>query len=199
MIIKFVIGFWQILINRIVIVTLRCFGGSFSVTRATKINPHSRYLFISNHQSILDPFIIFGALPFTHNLAAAPTRFMTARTVYYTIWRPLIFLVGCYPTYIKGTTAVQRTIEYLSSGYNVFIFPEGRRTNQHNSAPKDGVAQIIQRAQEQSLVYEIVLIRIKWKNASYWKRHATLSFSTISSADCRDASATEIMARIYKL
>ncbi|MFZ2187450.1 MAG: lysophospholipid acyltransferase family protein [Candidatus Moraniibacteriota bacterium] len=84
-------------------------------------------LIISNHQSILDPFIILAHLPTRSFLKAVPIRFPVTHSYY----KYLRFL-ALFGAYDIGADKRERmlglfyTRDLLKSGESVMIFPEGR-------------------------------------------------------------------------
>lgn len=83
------------------------------------------YIFVSNHESHFDPFIISNAV--SPGSGIMPIRFFT-RDVFFTqfIFRKILELLGAFPGRIgQGIdTAALHPIELLKRGYSVGIFPE---------------------------------------------------------------------------
>jgi len=84
-------------------------------------------LFIANHQSMLDPFLIFTNLPFLTLLKIVPIYFPTSPDIYKKI--KLSWLLGTYSvgeTRRERMLGLLRTRNYLENGKTVMIFPEGK-------------------------------------------------------------------------
>lgn len=84
-------------------------------------------LIVSNHQSVLDPFIILAHLPFRSLLKVIPVRFPTSHE-YYKYLRFLAFL-GSYDIGAgnrERMLGLFRTRNFLIEGKSVMIFPEGK-------------------------------------------------------------------------
>lgn len=86
-------------------------------------------LLIANHQSIADPFIVMGNLPFTVFIRLLPVRFPTDHDyMQLPVTGQLLRFFGCYDV---GATprlrmcTLLKTCDLLRSGETVFLFPEG--------------------------------------------------------------------------
>lgn len=172
-------------------------AGGVDLKLSLTLDPHVSYVFVSNHQSQLDPFAVFGALSLRDNIYAAPVRFMTAKTIYYSFLRPVLKSMGCYPTKGSREQIIAESVGYLCDGYNVFIFPEGKRTLQSTSQPRPGVGDLIRQA---SLKMDVtmVLVHIEWQRKRFGRRHATISIAPATN-DLYQKEATEIMKALYKV
>jgi 1-acyl-sn-glycerol-3-phosphate acyltransferase len=162
--------------------------------RVAAFDKHTRYVLAANHQSRLDPFIIFGALPFRVKIAIAPSKFMVATSYYFSGLRPLYFLLGCFPAHQKNSKSipygVTGAVEYLQKGYNICIFPEGRRTLPGQQKPYDGISKILESYPQA----ELVLAHIEWQKP--W--HARVVISAAPQPIDRN-SPNSIMKAIYDL
>lgn len=168
------------------------------VTSHIRLNANSRYLFASNHQSILDPFAIFWGLPLKQILAVSPTRFLTAKTVYRTPLMPLLRAMGCYPTRGSRQEIIEESAGYMRDGYSVCFFPEGKRTTQADSEPRPGVSDMIKRASSEFDDIKMILIHIEWTHTGRLRRHAEVSIAE-APKELYKKDATDIMAAIYGL
>lgn len=189
---KFIISFTQILFNRI-------FRLSHSYTWQVDsppplLNPAKTYIFISNHQSRIDPFVIFASMDMKSNITASPVKFMTAKSIYYGALRPLLYCLGCFPTYIRNQNIIDYSAQLIKKGYGLFIFPEGRRTLKEHSSPKDGIVRVVNQLDGENIVY--VLVYINWTKPG-WRRHATIKFHVTQNLPTDDVSS--LMERIYNL
>lgn len=191
-----IISFAQIAAARLCRLYLRY--GSFDIKNDIVFDPHRRYLFVANHQSQLDPFAVFGVLELTDNLTVAPVRFLTAKTVYFTPMLPLLKLFGCYPTRGARAQIIEESVDYLRRGYNVFIFPEGKRTLQATSEPRRGVSDLISSASAEFEDIAMILVHIEWKRGRFGRRHVSISL-TEAPAQLHNKDAVTIMNTLYKV
>lgn len=167
---------------------------SIDVSIPFSFEHNTRYLFVANHQSRLDPFAVFAALSYRQLKQITPTRFMTAGAIYYSALRPFLSLCGCYPTRKKNDSAydtVEQSIHFLEHQQNVFIFPEGRRTLQAESQPRSGVKRIFDGT---SIPITVILIHLEW---TIEKKHRSLKV-VFSQTDLIN-SAGSLMEQIYRL
>ncbi len=84
-------------------------------------------LIISNHQSVLDPFLILARLPFCTFIKVLPVRFPTSHE-YYTKLR-FFSILGCYDignTKKDKMANLFRTRQYLIDRKTIMLFPEGK-------------------------------------------------------------------------
>lgn len=178
---------------------LRCFGGWEIRLKISPVHWRKRYIIIGNHQSMLDPFVIFAIMPFWRRLPFLPIKFMTIPKVYHRWYvKPLAFLLGCFPAHIRErnhhTYGVEGSVKLLSYGYNICMFPEGRRTTQKESDPKPGIVQILQKYPEATLL----LAHIQWTRSGKFRRHITITITSApKTLDKTDPKA--LMDAIYAL
>lgn len=173
--------------------------------RLTYISPPSnnftisrRYIYVANHASYLDPIVMWSVLNFQQRMNGAPTKVMTAPFVYFSLLRPIVWLLGAYPAKNKHNTkvaaGVHGSLEYINHGYNICIFPEGKRSLEEEKRAFNGVSQILANVDE----YEMVLVRIKWGSGPWYMRkldiRAELAPSTL---DHHNPQA--IMNHIYSM
>ena len=181
------------------LLAIRLFRLSHSYTWSVKqdiynLDPHKKYIYITNHQSRIDPFVIFNSMNYRSVVSTLPIKFMTARSIYYGLLRPLLFCLGCFPTYVKDQNIIDYSAQLVKNGYSLFIFPEGRRTTQSESSPKDGIMRINDQLSSEDVSY--ILVHIEWTKPG-WRRHATLSFREIYSI--KHYTPTTLMDEIYSL
>ena len=89
-------------------------------------------LIISNHQSILDPFITLSYLPFRSFLKMLPLRFPMTHSYYR--WLPFLWLLGAYDigvTKRERMAGLFRTRKFLFDRESVMIFPEGKISDEN--------------------------------------------------------------------
>lgn len=188
-----IIGISQTVSARLFRLVLRLLGG-FTVKNTVHFEPGVTYLFAANHQSRIDPFAVFATLSLVENFRIAPVRFMTARGIYYSgVWL-LLKLCGCYPTSDREAT-IQRSVAYLRAGYNLFIFPEGKRVPQAASVAKPGVALILE---EVRTPVQLVLVHLQWQRVGRWGRRFAVSLA-LANPEVQRGSANTIMEAVYKV
>lgn len=163
-----------------------------------KLHNNKRYVYVANHASYLDVFVMWAVLNFNQRLNGAPTKVMTGPGIYFTAMRPLIWLLGAYPAKKRDHQNVHAGIEgslhYIHSGYNICIFPEGKRSLPDEKRAFNGVSHILANSDE----CEMILIRIIWEPGPWWKRRIELRASAApENLDHHDPQA--IMEHIYNL
>lgn len=189
------VAYTQIYAGRICRFFMNRLGG-FSVTSHVNFDPSTLYLIASNHQSRWDPFAIFGSLPLSENFKVTPIKFMTAKGLYYSPLRPILASMGCFPTRKKNTNIIDYSIQLMQCGYNLFIFPEGRRTLQIESEPKRGVGTLTTRTME--LSPRLILVHIEWQRLGRLRRHATITIAEAPHG-LDTSNPKSIMDAIYSL
>lgn len=97
-------------------------------------------LVAANHQSFMDPFFVIMSLPFVTFLRLIPIRFPTSGEIfdhpkYNPRFFPVLKLLGCFSI---GKNVTQRMAaifyvrELLQARKTVFLFPEGKITQEKN-------------------------------------------------------------------
>lgn len=162
------------------------------------LNINKRYVYVANHSSYLDPIVMWSALNLQQRINGAPTKVMTAPFVYFSFLRPFIWLLGAYPAKKKDHqnvhAGVEGSLHFLRHGYNICIFPEGKRSLQNENRAFNGVSRILAEVDE----YEMILIRIMWGSGPWWKR--TIELRTQKAPDSLNHhDPYAIMDHIYKL
>lgn len=170
--------------------------GGITVTNNATIERSTPYLFISNHQSRIDTFVEFSAMSFIQLSNVVPMKTMTKSAIYYSVFRPFLASWGCYPTRVPGKDIIEYSAALMGKGYNLFIFPEGRRTFQKDSDPRDGVCRLIKQTAQYSP--ELVLIHIEWKHLGRFRRHATVTLAN-APKDLDLNNPRAIMNAIYSI
>ncbi len=188
------VGTTQTISARLCRVLMNSWGG-FEVKNEVKFDSRKQYFFVANHQSRIDPFTVFGALSLKENFSIAPVRFMTARGLYRSILRPFLWLHGCYPTDRNREKVVTQSVDYVSRGYNLFMFPEGQRTLQAESNPKPGVRLILDDIADDVV---IVLAHLEWKVLGVLRRHVTIHLSELPQSK-RNLEPKALMDEVYKV
>jgi 1-acyl-sn-glycerol-3-phosphate acyltransferase len=117
------------------------------------------YIIVSNHQSILDPFIIIGSLSQPLWRRLSPYRFFAHNGLFmHPIKRVALLAIGSFPTRPFGTLAygLAAAEQFIALNETVLIFPQGKRTRVQNDL-KPGIAHL-------SNIPNVMLIpvRIEW-------------------------------------
>ncbi len=180
---------WWLLTSRRLVVSRRL---------TQNLNRQKRYVYVANHASYLDPIVLWSVLNFRQRLNGAPTKVMTAPYVYYSYLRPFIWLLGAYPAKKRENDRVHAGIEgslyYLHHGYNICIFPEGKRSLESEQRAFNGVSRILAEVDE----YEMILIRIIWQPGPWWKRTLELR-AAHAPDDLNHHDPQAIMKYIYSM
>lgn len=171
-------------------------GGRTVMGDVPKFDRKQAYFFVSNHQSKYDGFMIFGSMSLVDCLRIAPLKSMTAASIYYTWQRPILYLIGCYPTRIQGKDIVEHTASMLSSGLSVLIFPEGRRTRERLRA-RSGVSRIVHASPEP---LNIILVRLEWTGTHKFNlfNHLSISYAE-PPANLNITDPESFMSEVYAL
>ena len=122
---------------------LRSTGIRYRVTGADQVPPDTAVVFCANHQSNVDPAVLFLALhPQLHVLYKAELRFPLMRTV---------FDVGGFVPVERGSrdrsmASINRGAAAVRDGCSFLIFPEGTRSRTGELLPfkKGGIIMAIQ-------------------------------------------------------
>lgn len=152
---------------------LRMRGGyTANVEALPAFDPTARYVIAANHQSLFDPFALFTVISPRVRRPLLPIKFMARPTMYHKWYlKPGMFALGCYPAHIKHhahhTYGVSGSVKLLQQGYNICIFPEGRRTLREDSDPKSGVVRILQQHPNAKLL----LAHLEWRRGKRGKKH----------------------------
>jgi 1-acyl-sn-glycerol-3-phosphate acyltransferase len=168
----------------------------YAVTERIKSN--QRYVLAANHQNRSDPFVIFDSFPLHEKPRLAPIKFMAAASYYYSWLRPIMFLLGCFPAHNRGgprtTYGVDGAVRLLSRGYNICIFPEGKRAQQGEQQAHGGVSRILMSYPSAKLL----LAHIDWRRRNNWAWDVRIAIGEARAGlDTSDPQA--ILNAIYKL
>jgi 1-acyl-sn-glycerol-3-phosphate acyltransferase len=158
------------------------------------INDESGYVVAANHQSKLDPVVVFGAMPFRVFLRLAPVRFMAHREFFaVAFYRLFLEMWGAYPNKEIGNIeyGLSYSSKILADKGTINIFPEGTRVKIAGSVePKRGVSVL---ASEPNT--KLILCRINW----HFNVFPHVSIIISAPKDCSGQTAQEIMDQIYTL
>lgn len=164
-----------------------------------KLYRSQRYVIVGNHQSQLDPFVIFALMPFSVRRRLLPLKFMTIPKVYHKWFiKPFAYALGCFPAHIREyhhhTYGVSGSVKLLNRGYNICMFPEGRRVLRSESGPKPGISQILADYPDAKLI----LAHLEWYVNANGKRRVALTVAPAPD-NLNKNSPTDIMNAIYAL
>ena len=89
-------------------------------------------LFVSNHLSYLDAFLIGASMPRSYYRRIKCFRYATYfKYVTRTLYGPLIWLSGAYPIYPKNgrlEQVLEKSVKYLKDNQDILFFPLGQRS-----------------------------------------------------------------------
>jgi 1-acyl-sn-glycerol-3-phosphate acyltransferase len=138
---------------------------SFRFTGGRQAPRTGPLLLLSNHQSLMDPFLLGVALP-------RPVTFLTRETLHRNrLLSAFMNSLGSIPIDHRGFSreGLQQTVDALAGGACVGVFPEGERTHDGTLEPfKPGVSLLLKRAKA-----PIVPAGIAGAYAA-WSRHRTV-------------------------
>ncbi len=133
--------FWYCLMRRIFHVTVSTYGGVRVFNRCYEPT-EGGVLYISNHQSFLDPILMSYALK-------RPMNYMARDTLFGSIFGPMIRTVNAFPVK-RGTAdtgALKEAMRRIKKNGQVVLFAEGTRTKDGRIAPLlPGAMLLAQRA-----------------------------------------------------
>ncbi len=180
-------------------VLLRIWGGYSLTNRLSKLGHAQRYIIASNHQSRLDPFVVFSLLPTKYRRVLLPVKSMTWAIIYYAPFvRPFAWLLGCFPSHSHGHPnklfGLEASLTLLNQGFNIYIAPEGSRTLRKDSDPKQGISRMLAASPDTKLL----LVHLEWRVYSKWRRHLTMTIAE-APKDLDVSNPKTIMDAIYAL
>lgn len=167
--------------------------GKIEVHNPPDIERDKPYLFVANHATYLDVYAIFLGMKLTSLFRCAPTRFMTAPSIYYSPLRPIIILGGGFPAknrHPDSHGAVTESIRYLRDKQNVVIFPEGGRVHRVSGQAHTGVKRIAD-GYGDGLV--IVLVKLSWQRNGH-RKHLRVAYGLTEKIISPDETMREIYA-----
>ena len=152
----------------------------------------SKYVIASNHQSVIDPFLICSQIPFLVWQRIVTLRFFLANYIFdKKVIRPLAISLGCFPAkpHSDYPSGLDFAIQQLNAGRSVLIFPEGRRTVRGDTPIRYGV-QVL--AREPGVM--IIPMHVEWSRGKWGRRFA---FGIGKPFDGSNLSPDDIMERVY--
>lgn len=160
-----------------------------------KLDQSLGYIIAANHQSMLDPIIITGSLPWSIYSSISPVYFVTANGyLRVPLLNLLLLAFGCFPAKLHkrfGSGLDQATF-LLEEKANIWIFPEGQRTPKGLIPPRRGVSVLANVKNA-----HLVPVHINWTVKSRFRRSAEIHIGTPYNA--AGLAPEEIMRSIYAL
>lgn len=136
------------IVHRLIWITFQpivsTFVGEIVLNRKKMLETKTPLIFVSNHESHFDPFLISGATPLFGKIM--PIRFF-ARDIFFEqpIFKRILWLLGAFPGNIGWgiEKAVEQPLAFLRAGYSVGIFPEWCFPDEPESSRMQSVAPSI--------------------------------------------------------
>ena len=134
------------LARRLFSVLIRIMGIRLKVTGTEHLDQDRTYLFMGNHESLFDLFVIPTAIPLTFTGVEAARHFRIP------VWGYLIRKWGCIPIERGNPEQARKSLalakQTLDSGLSIAILPEGHRTGTGKLGPfKKGPFHLAKAAQ----------------------------------------------------
>ena len=163
------------------------------------LSKHKGILFVSNHQSYLDPFLIISSLPlFGGLLSTTPVRFPTTPDYMEKhILSPVATLFGCYSIGSNQAMRMQRLIftrDILRKGGSLLLFPQGRllpiNTLLENKYEK-GVSMLFETKAS------IIFVKIENFHTFFSSKKKSITFSSITDGGLTKEEKENVMRIFY--
>lgn len=171
---------------------------NLKVSREKEFSPERPCIVVANHQSHLDAFLIFSALPYGIFKKIRPAAFMT-KNKYTDHWWKRLFTspLGMFPAHENGKypAGLEMARTLMQRGYSLVMFPEGKIGSDREHTPKKGTAVLAFETQK-----DIYPVRINW-NKKGFRREALIVYGEPFriTTDNYDLGSREIMDQIYGL
>lgn len=139
-------------------------------------------IFIANHSSLFDSFLVGGNLPWHHLRRINCYRFMTYyKYIWLRLYGFLLFLIGAYAVWPKKKElgeVLKRTIKLLENKSDVLIFPTGKLDKKfEESEARPGIAFLVKKLNPYIVpVYIKNTYRIRFKEFILRKRKVKIFF-----------------------
>jgi 1-acyl-sn-glycerol-3-phosphate acyltransferase len=162
--------------------------------QSADLTKHYGYVVAANHQSRLDPFVIFGSMSLRSYLKLTPVRFMAYRE-FFRVYLYRIFLQswGAFPNKELNDLdyGLPLSTKILANKGTIVIHPEGMRVRPDQRVePKRGVAVM---AAEPDV--RLILCRVLWHTGIFPRVSVIIS----EPRDCTNLTSQQIMDQIYSL
>jgi long-chain acyl-CoA synthetase len=170
-------------------------------------------IFIANHRSMLDPYVLTAAIPFKHHRYVLPFRFATKVTYLNNpLLKPFLTLWGCFPVAPRSGSIEEVLAPALDvtrdREQSMVYFPEGKVIKEeglHQARP--GIAYLTKRSGW--LIVPVGLLGLRettWLRFLSFRNHYTVRFGqpfyyheVAAKDDELTDAAQKIMGRVNKL
>ena len=165
-------------------------------TLSRPIKKGEKVVFAANHQTYMDPFVIFNAFPTRKAVKLMPVKFMTWHKYYNSKAKPFFYSSGCFPSHGDKFAGVEGAVYFLKRGYNSFIFPEGKRVKDGKRIPAfKGIVRILEEVPDARLI----LVKVDWeKRKSKFSRPKLYIHAFDAPKNLDKTDPDKIMDAIYK-
>lgn len=162
--------------------------------QSTALSKQYGYVVAANHQTRLDPFVIFGSMSLRSYLKLTPVRFMAYRA-FFQVYLYRIFMQswGAFPNkeVLDLDYGLPLSTRILADKGTIVIHPEGMRVKPGQQVePKRGVAVM---AAEPDV--RLILCKIVWHEGILPRVSVIIS----EPRDCTNLTPQQIMDQIYSL
>lgn len=173
----------------------------FTVHGAQRVPKEGPLILASNHHRYADPVLVSMAVP-------RRIQWMAKKEVFVPPFDKFFYFIGSFPVDRSkgGRTALKTSLELLTEGWTLGIFPEGtrRKFGRPEDAPKHGVAMLAARGGAPILpvfVSDIPnpLQRLRGKRLQIFIGDPITTDNTKSGKQARAEVAGEVLREIYAL
>ena len=171
------------IVHRLIWVTFQpivsTFVGQVILNRKKMLETKTPLIFVSNHESHFDPFLISGTTPLWGGIM--PIRFFT-RDIFFEqpIFRRVLWLLGAFPGNIGFGTekAIQRPLAFLRAGYSVGIFPEWCFPTEPEATRMQSVAPVVSQKSGAPIipVFLFGIDGLRWRKIFFQRKKNIISF-----------------------
>ncbi len=158
-------------------------------------------LIISNHQSMLDPFVITAYLPFRDFLKIIPIRYPTSHRHFMKM--PFLAFFGAYSIGGDKRSKMLKlflTREHLARGRSIMLFPEGKicyNPNEGMSEFQKGVTFLT------DIANNVLIVRMEGFHScdwiKLWRKHRSMAFSDLYNFQGKDKDVNDLKECLEQL
>lgn len=169
------------------------------ISGLVKVSENQKYILVANHQSHLDPFLIFTSLPYEVFKKLRPAAFMTKNKYTDRSWKRFFTApLGMFPAHSNQNypAGIEMASRLVDQGFTLVMFPEGKIGRDREHAPHKG-AVVIAVSKKLSLLPA----RISWAH-SILRSRVSLTYGShfqLSNVENYDVAAKQLMNNIYSL